>query len=121
MNNTNAAMKEFKRQFSLKMPCSECPFRKDRKGISGLQNGRLSSVVNDLADGSAGTFHCHKTLDGKVSERKHCAGAMAASLANGDTPQIVAAGLIYNFIDGEHYNDAIPLSLTAKEVLEQNL
>lgn len=50
--------------YGLKAPCANCPFLKDAdKSIrKTLQKGRVPSIIEDLIDGTATGFACHKTL-----------------------------------------------------------
>lgn len=128
MSSDNDHLDAPKRQFSLKIPCSNCPFRNDDQKFMGLHPERLSSIIAELASGEAGTFPCHKTVarvyndEGKLVEnnvmkRKHCAGAMAVALKANVMPQIVAAGLVYGLIEVNHYDEAKPLTIEPHELL----
>ena len=62
--------------FSLKRPCSNCPFRNDvysQKGWLGLS--RAVSIADGLTV-RQGSFTCHKTLKAPEIEQEHCAGAL---------------------------------------------
>jgi hypothetical protein len=65
--------------FKLKRPCSNCPFRKDKGRLFGLDRSRLIEITNGLA------FQCHKTVDydkfddpeGRQGDKpQQCAGLM---------------------------------------------
>ena len=80
-----------------KRPCSNCPFRKDGKGIP-LEDGRLSGIVSDLSSDDRKTFICHKTLDIK---NKTCAGAVAIMSKKGMLPIIARLALVTGAISKE--------------------
>ncbi|EIC1057237.1 MULTISPECIES: hypothetical protein [Klebsiella/Raoultella group] len=46
--------------FRLKMPCANCPFRKE--GAIHLSPGRLSSIIDTLLKDDHTTFYCHKIV-----------------------------------------------------------
>ena len=73
---------DYKRFFSLKKPCPECPFLK--VGGVELQPGRLDSIKRDLLVDDFSSFYCHKTImqtTGRDGKEVHCAGAAAFLLA----------------------------------------
>lgn len=49
-----------KDMFRLKMPCANCPFRKE--GAIHLSPGRLSSIIDTLLKDDHTTFYCHKIV-----------------------------------------------------------
>jgi hypothetical protein len=64
--------------YSLKKPCSDCPFRKNVTPY--LSYERAEEISSGIVDGD-GSFSCHKTstLNRKTNTGKdvqHCAGAM---------------------------------------------
>lgn len=64
-------------KFDLKKPCKDCPFIKGSSTNVTLEEGRLSSIVEDIQYRDS-SFVCHKTLgyDGKTVPEQHCAGAL---------------------------------------------
>lgn len=53
----------------IQKPCKNCPFRKD--SLQGwLGEDRMTEILE------TDSFVCHKTTNGKLSERKQCAGFM---------------------------------------------
>lgn len=77
------------KQFRVKKPCANCPFRDDGNAIA-LSEGRLQGIVDDLLADDWATFQCHKTVhtakggsfddDGNYhpsGSEAMCAGAMA--------------------------------------------
>ena len=64
-------------RYDLTTPCSDCPFRKDRK--FPLTSKRVHQIVLGLYRDAA--FSCHKTTTGKGRssdhpKAQHCAGAL---------------------------------------------
>lgn len=64
--------------FSLKTPCSGCPFRGDGKGVGGLRAARIEEIC------WANSFDCHKTVrysseegDADPPKTKVCGGWLA--------------------------------------------
>lgn len=51
------------RDFKLKRPCENCPFRKE--GGIELAPGRLQGIINTLVNDDMTTFQCHKTVYGE--------------------------------------------------------
>jgi hypothetical protein len=128
MSDNNDYLDAPKRQFSLKVPCSNCPFRNDDQKFMGLHPERVSSIIADLASGETGSFPCHKTVaqvyndegelvNSDVMKRKHCAGAMAVALKADAMPLIVAAGLVHGLIEVDHYDEAKQLTIEPHELL----
>lgn len=68
-------------KFDMKKPCAQCPFA--RAGAV-LEADSARNILGQFADGSGGTFPCHKTAevgdDGlfdATPESQHCIGALA--------------------------------------------
>ncbi len=129
MSNQKSSLDEAKKQFSLKKPCKDCPFRNDDHAFKGLHPNRAKSIIDDLNNHETGTFPCHKTIDRDVDydddgneieknimQRKHCAGAMAVSLKSGGMPLIIMAGLAHRLIESNHYDEAKGLSVEYEEL-----
>ena len=109
---------QIKKQYSCKKPCANCPFRNDENAFQGLAAGRTKEIIDGLASGEAGTFHCHKTTHAKSRmDRKHCAGAMVVTLKNGYMPEIMVAGIAFGYIEPDHYDEAKPLTVEYSELL----
>ena len=62
-------------KYTMKSPCAECPFRRDRPGF--LRRARVQSIADGLlAEGeTCQPFKCHKTI-GMGEDAQHCAGAL---------------------------------------------
>lgn len=118
-----------KKQFSLKKPCKDCPFRNDEHAFKGLHPNRAKSIIDSLITGETGTFPCHKTIEHSdeydesgeeievnVMQRKHCAGAMAVALKADAMPLIMFAGLSYGLVSKEHYDGAKELSVNYEDL-----
>lgn len=48
--------------YSLKKPCKNCPFLKDKSKAIQLDPARVPGIINDLVTGEASSFSCHKTV-----------------------------------------------------------
>lgn len=48
--------------YSLKKPCANCPFLKDKEKAIQLHPSRVPGIVNELLTGEATSFSCHKTV-----------------------------------------------------------
>jgi len=48
--------------YSLKKPCANCPFLKDKAKAIELHPERVPDIVNDLLTGESTGFSCHKTV-----------------------------------------------------------
>lgn len=69
--------------FSLKRPCSDCPFKKDGTMLKSLGRKRIEEILEDVLH-SDGFFSCHKTVnysefrESLQEGEKFCAGALIA-------------------------------------------
>lgn len=54
--------------YSLKKPCANCPFLKDKTKAIDLHPDRVPGIINDLISGEASSFSCHKTTSGEWQE-----------------------------------------------------
>ena len=109
-----STLEQVVKQSSLKKPCADCPFRKDRTGIKGLAEGRRTGIIDELVSGQAGTFHCHKTIDyddenESVMERKHCAGAVATAIKAGGAPKAVLLAMRMGLIEVDYFMTILTL------------
>lgn len=78
-------------KFDLTRPCSDCPFRKDKK--FPLRESRVREIVTGLLYRDA-SFSCHKTTSAKGktnrdAEAQHCAGAMIFLEQRGQPTQMM--------------------------------
>lgn len=48
--------------YSLKKPCANCPFLKDKSKAIDLHPDRVPGIIRDLQSGEATSFSCHKTV-----------------------------------------------------------
>lgn len=105
------------RQFAVRKPCANCPFRADGGAID-LQAGRREQILGDLLSQRASTFHCHKTVyrsddrnfddegDFKPQDVAHCAGAAAVVQKLNRDMQSVQLAIRLGVIPEDHYADA---------------
>ena len=105
------------RQFGLRKPCSNCPFRSGSGSIE-LQKGRREGIIEDLLSGKMTTFPCHKTVyreDGRNHDEDgnytpndvaHCPGAAAVCRKAGRDSVVVQIASRMRFIDHDHYDAA---------------
>ena len=76
---------EPKKYFSLKKPCTDCPFRSDKEFPLSVE--RKADIAESLKNGQE--FVCHRTvdyLDDDASDQSHscsCAGARETSRRSG--------------------------------------
>lgn len=115
------------KQFSVKKPCANCPFRKDGKAID-LQPGRREQIIEDLLSGKDSTFHCHKTVyrnDGRNHDEEgnyqpvdvsHCPGAVAVARKYGRDTVMVQVASRLGVIAPDHYDDALELTLEPEDL-----
>ena len=78
-------------------PCPQCPFRKDIPS-GWLGEKRMTEILQ------SDSFVCHKTTNGKMSDRKQCAGHMIIKGLNNGFVRL-AAGM------------KIPLALKGHELI----
>lgn len=115
------------KQFSLKKPCANCPFRNDEQAID-LNVGRREQIIEDLLSGLATTFHCHKTVyrdddrnfdengDYQPNDICHCPGAIAVSKKYGRETTVVQVATRLGIIEFDHYDSALPLTLDVDDL-----
>jgi hypothetical protein len=109
--------------FSMKMPCSNCPFRKE--GAISLMPGRVENIAESLINNDLQPFLCHKTLNASPSDddsyvddegptlhrtlrdgERMCAGA-AAFLMKHKRPTVgMRAAFSFGSIDRDHWAKA---------------
>ncbi len=53
--------------YSLKKPCKNCPFLKDREAAINLAPGRVKGIIDGLVNGPDTGFSCHKSVYSKLS------------------------------------------------------
>lgn len=115
------------KQFQLKKPCANCPFRNDEQAID-LMPGRKEEIIEKLLSGEDTTFHCHKTVyreDGRnfddVGEYQpkdvcHCPGAMAVARKYGRDPVMVQVANRLGVISDDHYDQAKNLTIEPEQL-----
>lgn len=54
--------------YSLKKPCANCPFLRDKDKAIRLHPERVPGIINDLISGKSSSFSCHKTCGGEWQE-----------------------------------------------------
>lgn len=64
----------------MKKPCENCPFRKDSQGLRFLGEKRAKEILESNEEEG---FVCHKTIHGKMEERRQCSGAMIITKKQG--------------------------------------
>ncbi|KRW83706.1 hypothetical protein [Marinobacter sp. P4B1] len=116
------------KQFALRRPCANCPFRNDDQAIE-LMPGRREQIIQDLLTGAAGTFHCHRTVyrsDSRNHDEEgnyrpvdvcHCPGAAAMTQkVGGRDMTLVQIAKRLRMIGLDHYDDALPLTIEPDEL-----
>lgn len=110
------------KQFSLRKPCSDCPFRCDAQAIE-LQPGRREEIIESLLSGETQTFPCHKTVyrsDGRNHDDEgkytpvdicHCPGAVAVARKFGRDTVMMQLATRMGVIPEDHYDDAMGKTL----------
>lgn len=106
----------------LKMPCGNCPFR--REGAIPLQEGRLQQIASDLLDDDHRTFWCHKSVhtdsggdwddDGDYrasGQEKMCAGAAAFLMKQGRPTISMRLALITRAIPRDYWAAAEDITI----------
>lgn len=86
--------------FSMKVPCGDCPFRK--AGGVRLSRSRIREIAGMMLRSDGGTFPCHKTVDYGREDRNlgdgrrlsapgeiHCAGALIFAEKQGTATQLM--------------------------------
>lgn len=116
------------KQFSLRRPCANCPFRKDHQAIE-LAEGRREQIIEGLLNGEAMSFHCHKTVrrgngvnfdaDGNYAPKDvcHCPGAIAVARKFGRDAVSVQLAERLGLIPLDHYDLALEDTVGAEELL----
>ena len=115
------------KDFNLKKPCSNCPFRGDEQAIK-LMPGRREGIISQLLTGQIPSFPCHKTVYRKGRENFddedqyqptdicHCPGAIAVCQKFGRDPVVVQIGVRLGVIAENHYAEALELSMEPGEL-----
>jgi hypothetical protein len=115
------------KQFSLKKPCANCPFRNDDKAIE-LQDGRKEQIIEDLLSGVEPSFPCHSTVyrpDGRNFDDDdeyrpvdicHCPGAIAVARKFGRDTTLVQIATRLGAIAPDHYDEALSLTLEPSDL-----
>lgn len=115
------------KQFALKKPCADCPFRKDKQAID-LAPGRKEEIIEALLSGDTSTFHCHKTVhrsDGRNYNEEgsyqpvdvsHCPGAAAVARKCGRDTVMVQVASRLGAIAEDHFDEALELTLDPDEM-----
>lgn len=110
------------KQFSLRKPCANCPFRNDNASIQ-LQPGRREEIIENLLSGEHQTFSCHKTVhrkDGRNYDEDgnytpvdvaHCPGAIAVARKFGRDTVLVQVATRLGEIAQDHYDDAMACTI----------
>ncbi len=119
-------MKSIKKQFSLKKPCADCPFRNDHQAIN-LRPGRREQIIKGLLSGDT-AFHCHKTVyrsdDRNFDDNGNyvpndicqCPGAIAVlKKLNREVP-ISEVAVALGVIEPDHYNQALSLTIEPSDL-----
>lgn len=114
-------MKSIKKQFSLKKPCADCPFRNDDQAIN-LRPGRREQIIKGLLSGDT-AFHCHKTVyrsdnrnfddDGNYVPNDICQCPGAIAVVKKFNRQVVIAEVAVSLgvIKKDHYDEALSLTI----------
>lgn len=120
-------MDKIEKGFALKKPCSECPFRKDGKGVR-LQDGRKEDILEGLLSGRDSSFPCHKTVyrkgadnfdeEGEYRPRdvSVCPGAMAVARKLGRDPQMIQIAERLGWIELDHLDQAMKETLDPSDL-----
>jgi hypothetical protein len=115
------------KQFSLRKPCPNCPFRNDDDAIY-LEPGRREEIIERLLAGEDGSFPCHKTVyrkDGRNHDEEgqykpvdicQCPGAAALSRKFGRDTVIVQIATRLGFIGPGHYDEANKLTIDPSDL-----
>lgn len=115
------------KQFSLRKPCSNCPFRNDDHAIE-LEAGRREEIIEHLLSGAHSTFHCHRTVyrsDGRNHDEEgnyqpvdicQCSGAAAVARKFGRDTVMVQVATRLGTIPPDHYDVALPLTIEPFEL-----
>jgi hypothetical protein len=115
------------KQFSLRRPCRECPFRIDGDAVS-LSPGRKEEIIEKLLSGEHATFHCHKTVyrsdcrnhddDGNFIpvDIAHCAGAAAICRKFGRDTTVVQIASRLGIISYDHYDQSLDATLDTEHL-----
>ncbi|MFK5949514.1 MAG: hypothetical protein QM500_12180 [Methylococcales bacterium] len=118
---------DISRQFALKKPCANCPFRNDVQAIS-LSDGRREQIIEDLLSGKDSAFHCHKTVhrsDGRNFDDNdeyvpkdicQCPGAAAVAQKFGRDVTVVQIAIRLGVISADYYDESLPLTLNAEDL-----
>ena len=92
-----------KGMFGLKVPCSNCPFKKGNGHAFGLPETRLDEIRGATA------FQCHRTVDYEASQLdpvarqgdkpRQCAGLMAVHINSGEANSIMQVAMRFGVLD----------------------
>lgn len=113
--------------YSLKKPCKNCPFLKDKTKAIDLHPDRVPGIIQDLLTGEASSFMCHKTVYNPKTGGTHveaddeavylqsgneqqCAGSIIAMQKRNHNTQLmqIMGGLgVYNEEDFKPYHDMV--------------
>jgi hypothetical protein len=114
--------------YSLKKPCANCPFLKDKSKAIDLHPERVPGIVKDLLTGEATSFSCHKTVHNRKTggtwtededgnevyeqsgNEKQCAGSLIMMQKLGvenQLMQVMRRMHVYNPEDFKPFHDLI--------------
>lgn len=115
------------KQFAVKTPCANCPFRNDSKAIE-LQPGRREGIIERLLSGEDETFPCHATVY-RPDSRNHdeegnyrpvdvsvCSGAAALARKFGRDTTMVQLATRLGFIPYDHYDEALAKTIEPEDL-----
>lgn len=119
--------------YTLREPCSNCPFRSDKPFYLGAE--RAEGIADDLHEGK--TFYCHKTIDYDVepeydengcevdgpdsqigSRARACAGALITMEKSGEQSFIMQIAQRFGLYEPKHLNMDAPVYGSLKEWVE---
>ncbi len=105
------------RFFSLKSPCANCPFLKDKNASVYLRKGRREEIMSEVLSGENVVFHCHKTVyENTKGPRRVCAGAASLAKKMGGNMAMVQIAERMGVINADHYDGAHQLVMDAIEI-----
>lgn len=92
------------RIFSIKKPCSDCPFRKNGSMLPSLRPNRMQDIIHSLHEDRP--FHCHKTIDYSKTEKVdqvdnayYCAGSLLYLLKLGEYNLPMRMGIAFKLFN----------------------
>lgn len=81
--------------FTMKIPCDECPFSRGPSAIR-IDKNRAKEISAMMLDSQGGTFPCHKSVEWddegehvQRSQDTHCAGALIFAEKNQNATQMM--------------------------------